>query len=203
MKSKKLTFNMIASKIDHAEEPETITMDDMTIEVKKRLDMKHALQFVQDIVSTCFDEEEATYIPEIFDAAIRIGTLMHYAGFDVPKDAGKAFAVVYETDLFDRILTIIDKKQFEELITGAKRKMAFKRDLLVSTAAQKVLELISKMEDVVGKGAKVMESVNAEEFSSTMKDIAAKLNAQIADANTQDNQETNVIVMPTAHGEGE
>ncbi len=201
MKSKKMTFNMVAAKTNQAEQTETITIDDMTIEVKKRLDMKHAMQFVQDIVSTCFDEEEATYIPEIFDAAIRIGTLMHYAGFDVPKDADKAFTVVYNTDLFDRVLTIIDKKQFEELITGAKRKMAFKRDLLVSTAAQKVLELITKMDDVLGRGVKVMESVNAEELSNTMKEITDKINAQIESAKGDD--DNNVIVMPRIHGDDE
>lgn len=201
MKSKKMTFNMVAAKINQAEQTEAITIDDMTIEVKKRLDMKQAMQFVQDIVSTCFDDEEATYIPEIFDAAIRIGTLMHYAGFDVPKDAGKAFSVVYNTDLFDRVLAIIDKKQFEELITGAKRKMAFKRDLLVSTAAQKVLELITKMDDVFVKGAKVMESVNAEELSYTMKEITDKINGQIE--REKGASEDSLIVMPRVHGDDE
>lgn len=201
MKSKKLTFNMVAAKVDQTEQAEAITIDDMTIEVKKRLDMKQSMQFVQDIVSTCFDDEEATYIPEIFDAAIRIGTLMHYAGFDVPKDAGKAFFVVYNTDLFDRVLAIIDRKQFEELITGAKRKIAFKRDLLVSTAAKKVMEMITKMDDVLVKGAKVMESVNAEELSYTMKEITDKINGQIE--KEKGASESNLIVMPRVHGDDE
>ena len=201
MKSKKLTFNMIASKINNTEEPEKISVGDVTIEVKKRLDMKQSLQFVQDIVSTCFDEEEATYIPEIFDAAIRIGTLMHYAGFDVPKDAGKAFSVVYDTDIFDRILAIIDKKQFEELITGAKRKMAFKRDLLATTAAQKVMELLAVVEDIGKKSADAVKNFNTEDLQSAMKEIREKLNAQkeadeIGDAD-------NIIVMPNRSGDDE
>jgi len=200
MKTKKMTFNMLASKVPAAETVELAINDEMTVEVKKRLDMKHSLQFVQDIVSTCFDEEEATYIPEIFDVAIRIATMMHYAGFDVPKDAGKAFAVVYETDVFDRVLAVVDKKQFEELITGAKRKIAFKRDLLATTAAQKAIELLTRLDGIVEKMAEATENVNIGELTDAMKDISEKLNSQIEGKEIDDD---NIVVMPRRKEDGE
>lgn len=199
MKTKKMTFNMVAAKIAEVETIQIPVYDGIIVDVKRSLGMKEALQFVQDIVSTCFDEEEATYIPEIFDAAVRIGTLMHYAGFDVPKEADKAFKVVYETELFDSILQVIDGRQFDELIAGAKRKIAFKRDLLTATAAQKVTELIAKMDEVMSKSVEVIDKVDTEELSNTIKEIAEKFNTPVDDVEGDDN----LVMMPRRDGDGE
>lgn len=168
MKSKKVTFNMIAVDLKDAERNELVVSDDITMEVKYRLNFKEAIDFAQSIVSICFDEDDIDYYPEIFDAAVRISTMMVYAGVDAPKDINKAFNVVYGTDLFERIMGMIDMNQFNILVEGAKRKIIFKRNLIESNAAVKVSDLLARIEAVTKQSEKVMENVNTDELVKSM-----------------------------------
>ena len=168
MKSKKVTFNMIAVNLADAPRKELVVNDEITMEVKYRLNFKEAIDFAQSIVSICFDENDIDYYPEVFDAAVRISTLMIYAGVDAPKDINKAFNVVYGTDLFSRIMSMIDTEQFGILVEGAKRKIVFKRNLIESNAAVKVNDLLARIEDVTTRSEKVMENVNPDELVKSM-----------------------------------
>ena len=201
MKGKKITFNMIAAMIDQSEPVGTITYGDVVIDVKNRLNMKQSMQFVQDIVDICFNDEEAEYIPEVFDLSVRICTMMHYAGFDAPKDVAKAYAVLYETDLFNRVIELIDGEQYDRLIDGALEKVHFKRDLLKATAAQKTIELINMMDGIVAKSAEAMKKMDTEKLTSAMNNLSDKLGAKAAETSSE--QKDNVIVMPKRTGDGE
>lgn len=193
MKTKKMTFNMLAANAPDIKIIDITADGDVTLGVKERLDMKHALQFVQDIVSICFDQEETTYYPEIFDAAVRMATLMHYAGVESPKDVNKAYAVVYGTHIYERICDVIDKEQFMALVDGARKNIEFKRDLLAATSAQKVADLISRVEDVIANLAEITKNVDTDGLVDKMNDITEQINKH---HEVLDKAGDNVIIMP-------
>ena len=182
MKTKKVTFNMIAVGVEDSPCTELVVSDDITVEVKHRLDFKEAIQFAQNIVSICFDDDDTDYYPEVFDAAVRISTLMSYAGVDAPKDFNKAFNVVYGTPLFDRIMAVIDANQWGVLVEGAKRKIAFKRNLIESNVAVKVNDLLARIDAVTKESEKLMEGVDADDLLKSMDEIVKGYGKQVEQA---------------------
>lgn len=182
MKTKKVTFNMIAVGVEDSPRTELVVSDDITVEVKHRLDFKEAIQFAQNIVSICFDGDDTDYYPEVFDAAVRISTLMSYAGVDAPKDFNKAFSVVYGTPLFDRIMAVIDANQWDVLVEGARRKIAFKRNLIESNVAVKVNDLLARIDAVTKESEKLMEGVDADDLLKSMDEIVKGYGKQVDQA---------------------
>lgn len=182
MKTKKVTFNMIAVGVEDSPCTELVVSDDITVEVKHRLDFKEAIQFAQNIVSICFDDDDTDYYPEVFDAAVRISTLMSYAGVDAPKDFNKAFNVVYGTPLFDRIMAVIDANQWDVLVEGARRKIAFKRNLIESNVAVKVNDLLARIDAVTKESEKLMEGVDADDLLKSMDEIVKGYGKQVEQA---------------------
>lgn len=182
MKTKKVTFNMIAVGAEDSPCTELVVSDDITVEVKHRLDFKEAIQFAQNIVSICFDDDDTDYYPEVFDAAVRISTLMSYAGVDAPKDFNKAFNVVYGTPLFDRIMAVIDANQWDVLVEGARRKIAFKRNLIESNVAVKVNDLLARIDAVTKESEKLMEGVDADDLLKSMDEIVKGYGKQVEQA---------------------
>ena len=182
MKTKKVAFNMIAVGVEDSPRTELVVSDDITVEVKHRLDFKEAIQFAQNIVSICFDDDDTDYYPEVFDTAVRISTLMSYAGVDAPKDFNKAFSVVYGTPLFDRIMAVIDANQWDVLVEGARRKIAFKRNLIESNVAVKVNDLLARIDAVTKESEKLMEGVDADDLLKSMDEIVKGYGKQVEQA---------------------
>ncbi len=195
MKTKKVTFNMIAVCVEDSPCTELVVSDDITVEIKHRLDFKEAIQFAQNIVSICYDDDDDTdYYPEVFDAAVRISTLMSYAGVDAPKDINKAFNVVYGTALFDRILAIIDDNQWHILVEGARRKIAFKRSLIESNVAVKVNDLLARIDAVTKESEKLMEGVDADDLLKSMDEIVKGYGKQVDQAKQIKDSEEILII---------
>lgn len=194
MKTKKVTFNMIAVGVEDSPRTELVVSDDITVEVKHRLDFKEAIQFAQNIVSICFDDDDTDYYPEVFDAAVRISTLMSYAGVDAPKDFNKAFSVVYGTPLFDRIMAVIDANQWDVLVEGARRKIAFKRNLIESNVAVKVNDLLARIDAVTKESEKLMEGVDTDDLLKSMNEIVKGYGKQVDQA-AQLKDEDEILVL--------
>ena len=181
MKTKKVTFSMVNSKIKD-EAPVTITVcEGIEANVKKRLTAKEALEFVDDIVSLCVDTDEGTYTPEIYDGAVRIMTLRTYAGFGGPKTFEEAYKVAYGTDVYRKVLDVIDQEQYNWLLDGAQKKITFMANAIVATAASKVMDLIKKMDEVMENGEQAMAQMNSPEFMNTMNGLVKQLAGRGAD----------------------
>lgn len=170
MKSKKTTFNMIASKMPVSKINE-LQYGDFTINIKNTISLKDAIAFINYVVSTCTDEENADYSPELFDFAVRVSTLIYFAGIDAPKDPEKAYDVCYGTDLYHSVYSLINQEQHNELVTGAKENLDYHKDMLCSAAAVKAIELIDKMDTIVSKGAEAMDKLNTDEFVAKLDSV--------------------------------
>ncbi len=143
--------------------------NDMTLSVKKNLPLKEAMGFVGDLVTTCIDEEKGEFMPEWFDFAVRIYVLVYYAGIEMPRNVSAAYAILYETDLFDRIFPIIDKRQFDVLVNAATSRIEHWRNMMVSTSAAQILKLIQKMDEMMEGSKDVMEKLDDTSFKDAME----------------------------------
>ena len=167
-KTKKITFNMLSAKIEKnkAVQLQVDWFGDGQIDVRHTLDMEEAMSFVQEVALSCFDTEKAEYMPEIFDFAAKVNMLVCYAGFDAPKDIKKAYRVVYDTDICDRVLGVINQGQFNILLSAAREKIMHMKDAAISTAAYRVNELTNKMNEVMQNSDEMFAKLGDTDFAN-------------------------------------
>lgn len=218
MANKKITWKNLI--VNYPEESKaTVELDEAifgvpSLEVKHNLNMKEMASFISDVVSMCIDEAEAEYTPEFYDFAIRLSALNHYAGISLPtgRDGAvqhmmeKAYTVLYTTDLYDKVYAKIDMDQFGSMLDAINERIRFIRDLLVSSSAQKLGELLQAVDDMVNEGKSALEQLDGEQFAQALENMA-KLgviekqnpNAEYADE-AECNPDNNVIQMRPGAG---
>lgn len=210
MANKKITWkNLIVNYPEDSKA--TVELDEAifgvpALEVKRNLNMKEMASFISDVVSMCIDEAEAEYTPEFYDFAIRLSVLNHYSGVPLPtgKDGTvqhmmeKAYIVLYTTDLYDKIYSKIDTHQFGSLLDAINKRIRFNRDLLVSSSAQKLGELLQTVDNMVSEGKNALEQLDGERFAQALENMAKLGVIERHDVNTDETEgspDHNVIQM--------
>lgn len=159
-------------------DPEVFGAD--SLEIKRTLDMNEMTEFVSNVVAMCIDNDTAEYVPESYDFAIRLNVLSMYAGIPLPsgKDGAvqhmlkKAYFVLYETDLCDEIVAHINRSQFRVLLDSISERIRFERDMMVSSVAQKVNELVNKMDEVMNESQNVLGQIDSENFGKALENMS-------------------------------
>lgn len=176
MASKKYTINTLMQSIPEVNKvelkPEGECFKDVVIQVRTTLPLEDAMGFVRDIVATCVDDENAAYSPELFDFAVRLYTLMYYANIDLSKDAKKAYQILYNTGIFDQVSESVQAEQLVELIESAEKKIEHWKNILSSSVAGKVADLMKKMEEVMAGSEQMMETIDGDEFKAAVARLA-------------------------------
>lgn len=198
-KTKKMTFNMIAAALHKESEVVEVKLpeaEDIVLTVRRTLQMKDAMGFVQDVAASCIDLDAASYTPEAFDFAMRINVLTRYAGVEAPKDLAKAYRIVYETGVFDAVFDEINHDQFDILIAAVHERIGYAQGLMTSAAVHKVDELVGKMDEMVETSTDVMERAGSSEFRSMLESFVKMQGAAENSAEAPVQDESGVIMMP-------
>lgn len=176
MASKKYTINTLMQSIPDVNKvelkPEGGCFKDVVIQVRTTLPLEDAMGFVRDIAATCIDDENAEYSPELFDFAVRLYTLMYYANIDLSKDAKKAYQILYNTGIFDQVSESVQAEQLVDLIEAAEKKIEHWKNILSSSVAGKVSDLMKKMDEVMSGSEQMMEAIDGEEFKAAVARLA-------------------------------
>lgn len=176
MASKKYTINTLMQSIPEVNKvelkPEGECFKDVVIQVRTTLPLEDAMGFVRDIVATCIDDENAEYSPELFDFAVRLYTLMYYANIDLSKDAKKAYQILYNTGIFDQVSESVQAEQLVDLIEAAEKKIEHWKNILSSSIAGKVSDLMKKMDEVMSGSEQMIEAIDGEEFKAAVARLA-------------------------------
>ena len=174
-KNKKVTFNMIVADMKAAggvTDPGILKIGELSIPVKHTLSLDEAMGFVSDIVESCVDMEAAEYTPEGFDMAVRINMMTYYAGVDAPKDLAKAYSVVYDESLREKLLGLINLSQANALIAAADNRIRHMREIMVSASTKKINELIYGMDSALNESMSVMERLSSDDMKQMVDRIA-------------------------------
>lgn len=182
MATKKITLNSITGEIPDVETVEVVLDNGATLSVKKQLDLKDAMGFVTDIVSSCTDDETAEYTPEAFEFAMRMCTVRRYAGVEFPKDISKSYRALYGSDLFDKVYDAIDVPQHESLILAAYRRIDYWCRVMESMAAIKVSELLSKIDELMVNNTNLLEAFDQDGLRDMMESLVSLTSGQQAPA---------------------
>lgn len=186
-KTKKLTFNMLAAEIQPSE-PAMITVrgfEDQPIAVQKTLSLQQALAFIKNTVSMVVDTETGEYMPEVCDFALKLNVILSYADIAIPKDLEKAYKVVYESNLYDSVMDVINSEQYYILEDAVSDRVQYLRDMLVSGAAIQVNEMIKKMEDTMGDSLKTLNEFNSDSFLNALNSMQNVVSAAEGEQSTE------------------
>lgn len=175
MASKKFTINTLMESIPEVNKAdiklEGEYFKDVTVQVRRTLPLEDAMNFVKDIAATCIDDEQAEFMPELFDFAVRMYIVMYYANIDLSKDVKKAYRILYDTTLFEQVYAHVNTTQSTNLILSAEKRIEHWKNILSSSLAGKVSEMLRKMEDVMAGSEAMMATIDGDDF----KDAVARL----------------------------
>lgn len=172
MASKKFTINTLMESIPEVNKTdiklEGEYFKDVTVQVRRTLPLEDAMNFVKDITATCIDDEQAEFMPELFDFAVRMYIVMYYANIDLSKDVKKAYRILYDTTLFEQVYAHVNTVQSTNLILSAEKRIEHWKNILSSSLAGKVSEMLRKMEDVMAGSEEMMAAIDGDEFKAAV-----------------------------------
>ena len=87
----------------------------IAVTLRPLLPLIEVTQFVNSVMNSCYDKEHDTFVPDMKDFAFRVNTVSRYACVELPQDIEEQYSVLYNTDIFDTILSHINKAQIESI----------------------------------------------------------------------------------------
>lgn len=152
----------VISAIDYSYE--TVSWrDGIEISVKKILDFYEYLAFVDKVSASCFDES-GSYMPEIFDFAVRGCTVLLYSNMNMPKDLAKQYDLLYHTDVFHTILGMIDMTQYSIMMESLTKKVEYLRETGILAHKNKLDEAVRSIGTISSAIEDVFNGVNNEDL---------------------------------------
>lgn len=176
---------------------------DVEITIRRILPLQEVLQFVEDVVSSCIDEETGQYIPEIQAFMVRASVLTRYANFTLPKDPEKQYHLIYNTDAFQQVMGYIDRVQYDEILYAINERIRHGVAMAESALAAKMSELTAKLNSFIDNSEELFGSVKGDDMATLVKNLAnagsideGKLVEAVFDAQKKTNErhDDNVVV---------
>lgn len=173
MSKSKIDINVFKAAVE-ANSSQEITTEWHGIEmvIKRCLSLEEMMTFVNDVVSSCFEEKTGEYIPEIKDFAIRCSIMESYAGFVLPKDVSEKYSLIYNSDIIPFIVQNVEQNQFNAMLSSIDEK--------IKHCAQNNIEAINKQINELIAGFSTIEQNLSNIFGGIDNETISKIAGAIA-----------------------
>lgn len=121
--------------------------------IEKSISLRKACEFVNEVVNSCFNEDDGEYMPEIKDFSIRACTVEKYTNIALPKNVEELYDLLYATDIYGFVCERINRKQLAALIDAANEKIDYRVEsgvAMVRKAVADVHALTSQFANLFG-----------------------------------------------------
>lgn len=145
---------------------------DVNITIRRTLPLRDMMQFVENVVSSCVDMDNASYTPEIKDFAIRSEILSTYANFNLPSNVEKQYELVYRTNVLDQVMEHIDKRQLDEIKTAINERITHEVNMIETALSAKTNDMMAHIETMIDQFETVFDGINNNDFNGIMKKIS-------------------------------
>lgn len=171
-KEKKISINKLESTLVDPVITVAFTEEE-NITVRRYLTLQQTLQFVDDVVSSVVNTETGSYLPEVYDLAIRRAVLTYFANFNLPDNIEKLHELVYNTRAYKIVTNEIDDLYFAEIERAINSKIKFNIEMMHSTAARETNELIQMLKDVSENFQAVFGNADPESVSALVNGLGS------------------------------
>lgn len=155
--------------------------DGVSMEIHPVLSLREMMQFVENVVSSCFDADTGRYTPEAKEFAIRANILTLYANFNLPTNIEKQYDLLYKSYVINQLMEHIDTEQLKEIREAIDARIEHEVRMLESTLASKTQEVINRVSSLVEQMEAVFGDMDEESLSSIVKQFAS-MNVTDSDA---------------------
>lgn len=148
----------------------TINLDNVKI-TQKTLPLSIMTGFVEAVVDSCVDETTGEYLPQSYDLAIKLNTVLYYSDCSLPDKLDEQYRILLESDLYDFITDNINKTQYREMLRAIDRKIKFKLDCISYSLTTPAKQIIDKINNLISENQKTFETINKTDINELIKSI--------------------------------
>lgn len=148
----------------------TINLDNVKI-TQKTLPLSIMTGFVEAVVDSCVDETTGEYLPQSYDLAIKLNTVLYYSDCSLPEKLDEQYRILLESDLYDFITDNINKTQYREMLRAIDRKIKFKLDCISYSLTTPAKQIIDKINNLISENQKTFETINKTDINELIKSI--------------------------------
>lgn len=152
----------------------TINLDDIKI-TQKILPLNIMTGFVESIVDSCVDEVTGEYMPQSYDLAIKVNTVLYYSNCKLPNSLEEQYEILLESNVYDYIIDNINKTQYREILRAIDRKIKFKLDCISYSLTSPAKQIIDKLNNMIEENQKtfeILDKTNVGELFKSLKNIS-------------------------------
>lgn len=147
----------------------TIRFNDLYVKVKRRLSLYEMIEFVDSVVKICFPTNDAKYMPEVKDLAIRRSIVEMYTGIEFPVGVEEVYDFVYGTNIVQSILEEIDAQQFQNILDSIDEKLDYITQTNIEDITNKVNELYTTLESLANQFTAALPEFDKEAIADLMR----------------------------------
>lgn len=145
----------------------TMEWHGLEISIKHSLSFTDMLEFVNDVVQSCFNEKNG-FVPEVMDFAIKSSILSKYANFSLPDNLKHRYQIIYNSDAVDFVRQNIDTQQLREIVASIDRKISYLCNTNVMSIQKQVMELLSAFENIRQKTSDMFANFTPDDMTKIM-----------------------------------
>lgn len=191
---RKTTVIDFEKPISGSEETESVK-----ISVKHTLSLDDMLGFVDNVYECCVDITEGTYMPEVYDFAVRESLIRFYTDFEIAGDLSDKYDLLYSTELYDNVLDQINQNQFAIACDSAEKKIKYAVDTMTGVAALKSMSVLEKLSQSLKEGFGGIDVDNLARLAQRLngvkdEDLAAELVKEVKSGNSVEEKSADVTV---------
>lgn len=165
--------------------------------IKRTLTAMEMLQIVENVTRGSFNDDNASFTPELTDFVFLREVVEKYTNVDIPQDVEDLYALLYRTDIIDVIMDNINGRQFTKMYNAITTKIKYISETNVERIAAQMGDAVKQITDLVSNFASIMDGVTADDVTNLISavsgigsiDEAKLVDAVIGHQAKQDGQE--------------
>lgn len=136
------------------------------------------LEFVDDVVKTCFTQKDLTYLPEVKSFTIKSDILTMYANFTMPSNVSYQYELIYDSNIVSEVIKYIDREQLDEILAAIDDKIDAEIQIGASALRAQVNKLITSISDLESRFSDIFSGIGEKEMADIVEAITdGKFNA--------------------------
>lgn len=172
-KTKRISVNAFEKTMKETYTPtESFDWHGIEVTVKKTLSLKEMLSFVDSVVKSCFAENTNAYLPEIKEFAIKVCILEKYANFTMPNNVESQYALIYQTDVVERVMSYINRQQYCEVRAAINAKANNIAQANIEAVNKQMNELYNSFDNLQTQLSGLFEGVNNDDIRAVAGALA-------------------------------
>lgn len=167
------SYNEILSVVDATHTNEhSVEWHGVPLNIKNTLTFAEMLSFSNEVVSTCFIDKTAEYVPEVKDFAVRCAILEYYGNIELPDDASKRYQMVYCSDIVNEVTKYVNDEQLEPLLRSIDKKIAHVAQNNIEAFNKQMSEVVSKLTEVEDSLSSIFGGIDQDTITGLASTIA-------------------------------